>query len=350
MMSDMYVTVLKCIIQIISDVDFYWEISAVWEKFMDKGIKLSIVIPTKNRANLLKAALESIEKQKADIEAFEVIVIDNGSTDDTKDVVKQYRKRNKNCRYFYDARPGLHVGRNRGLLESRGELVGYLDDDVTLFPNWINTVLQAFEDKEVMYVGGSVIPYDMSVLTPEFRAKYEIHQRAYRLIYPISCFWEAGITEKDTRVHRVAEGCFFGGNSVYRKSVLYACRGFHPDGMPNNLLMYRGDGETYVARFMIKNKMKAMYYAQASVYHMIDGKRVDDSYIDYVHFRAGISDMYTCLRESGIKGGMVRLMGIPARSMRAKKLTGEIRGELYLLFYYIFYERVRQWVHKRDYF
>lgn len=320
------------------------------EKFMDKGIKLSIVIPTKNRANLLKVALESIEKQKADTEAFEVIVIDNGSTDDTKDVVKQYWKRNKNCRYFYDARPGLHVGRNRGLMESRGELVGYLDDDVTLFPNWINTVLQAFEDKEVVYVSGSVVPYDMSLLTPEFRAKYEMRKGEYRFIYPISCFWEIGITEEDTRIHRAADGGFFGGNSVYRKSVLHTCRGFHPDGMPNNLLMYRGDGETYIASYIAKNKMKAMYYAQASVYHMIDVERVTDSYIDYVCFRAGISGMYTCLRENGIKGGIVRLTRMPARIMEEKKGTSEIQGELYLLLYYIFYKRVRQWIHKRDYF
>lgn len=315
-----------------------------------EGIKLSIVIPTKNRANMLRVALESIEKQKADIGAFEVVVIDNGSTDKTKDVVMEYRKRNKNCRYFYDARPGLHVGRNRGLLESRGELVGYLDDDVILFPDWINTVLMAFEDKEVMYVGGSVVPYDMTLLTPEFRAKYEIQRGTYRFIYPISCFWEEGITEKDTRIHKAAAGSFFGGNSVYRKCVLYACRGFHPDGMPNHLLMYRGDGEAYVAGFIMRNKMKAMYYGQASVYHMIDIGRVNDSYIGYMYFRTGISGMYTCLRETGIKGGMARLMEMYARSMGVKKTADEIRGNWYLLLYYIFYKRVRQWVHKRDYF
>lgn len=317
---------------------------------MSDKFALSIVIPTKNRADLLRRALESIERQPADQNAFEVIVIDNGSTDETKDVVKKYQGKIKNCRYFYDARPGLHVGRNRGLLESRGEVIGYLDDDVILFPNWINTVLEAFEDKSIMYVGGSVIPYDMTLITRDFRDKYASRRGPYWFIYPISCFWEDGITESDTRVHRAKEGSFFGGNGIYRKSVLCACRGFHPDGMPNHLLMYRGDGENYVARYILEHKMKAMYYAQASVYHMIDMNRVSNSYINYMDFRNGVSNMYTCLRESGIKGGMVCLQGMISSIYSCKKITYDIRGKVYLLLYYIFYKRVRSWVHKKDYF
>lgn len=309
---------------------------------------LSIVIPTKNRADLLRKVLESVEKQPADQNTFEVILIDNGSTDETKDVAKEYKAKIKNCRYFYDARPGLHVGRNRGLLESRGELVGYLDDDVILFPNWINTVITAFKDEEVMYVGGSVIPYDMSVLTPDFRAKHEIQRGLYQYSHAISCFWERGITENDTRIHEAQE--FIGANCVYRKSVLRACRGFHPDGMPNHLLMYRGDGESYVREYIFAHKMKALYYAQASVYHMIDVNRVSDSYIKYMYFRGGISYMYTSLRMSGLKSGIKKIILDTLFVLKRQKDIYTFRGECYLLAYYFFYKRVRNWVHKEDYF
>ena len=139
---------------------------------MGDKIKLSIVIPTRNRAAFLGKVLESVAKQPADPDIFEVLVIDNGSTDETKDVAKGFHGKIKNFRYFYDARPGLHVGRNKGLLKSRGELVGYLDDDVILFPNWINTVLKAFEDEETMGMEGSVIPFDMSLLTSDFRSAF----------------------------------------------------------------------------------------------------------------------------------------------------------------------------------
>jgi len=314
---------------------------------MNNEIILSIVIPTKNRANLLRNVLESIQKQKVDAHIFETLIIDNGSTDNTRAVVREYQKKNKNYRYIYDARPGLHVGRNRGLRESKGELVGYLDDDVILFPNCIHTVLEAFKDKEIMYVNGSVIPYDKSLLTSDFRAKYEIRKGTYKFIYPISCFWEVGITEKDTRIHRAIKGSLFGGNSIYRKSVLYACHGFHPDGMPGNLLMYRGDGESHVEQFIFEHKMKAMYYAQASVYHMIDMNRISDSYINYMHFRSGISSMYTCLRANGGKGGIKYFWNAVIRN---EKNIGELKGEAYLLLYYVFYGRVRKWIHKKDYF
>lgn len=312
------------------------------------NVILSIVIPTKNREDLLRKALESIEKQPANQDIFEVIIIDNGSTDGTRDVAKTYKRKIKNFRYFYDARPGLHVGRNRGLLESEGELVGYLDDDVILFPNWINTVLEAFEDQELMYVGGSVIPYDMSVLTQDFRSKHETHKGVYQYIFPLSCFWESDITENDTRIHESEN--FFGGNCVYRKSVLQACRGFHPDGMPNHLLMYRGDGESYVREYILEHNMKAMYYAQASVYHQIDVNRIDDSYIKYMYFRGGISYMYTRLRSDGIRGGMKKLMLDILATLRLGESIYIVLGGGYLFAYYIFYKRVRNWVHKEDYF
>lgn len=318
---------------------------------MENKIVLSIVIPTKNRANLLKMALQSIERQRADQNVYEVIVIDNGSTDETKGVAKEFQYRIKNYRYIYDARPGLHVGRNRGLLESKGELIGYLDDDVILFPNWINTVLAAFEDKDVVNVVGSVVPYDMSLITKEFISKHGTRIGAFQFVYSICCFWEMGLSEEDTRVHRAKKGMLIGANCVFRKSILYACRGFHPDGMPNHLLMYRGDGETYVEKYIYEHRLKTMYCAQASVYHMIDTGRISDSYISYMYFRNGISDMYTILRESGLQGGIKYLLNTSKLVDAIRSGTfSRIRGRLYLLAYYVFYKRVRRWVHKKDYF
>lgn len=320
------------------------------ENVMNDKIQLSVVIPTKNRAAMLRTVLESIERQPADPDVYEVLVIDNGSTDETSSVAENFSGKIKNFRYFYDARPGLHVGRNKGLLESKGELVGYLDDDVILFPNWINAVIDAFEDKEVVRLGGSVIPYNMKILSKEFRKKYEIVRGSFHFLYCISCFWQTGISEQDNRVCRAGSDMGFGGNSVYRKSILLKCRGFHPDGMPKHLLMYRGDGETYVEHFILGHNMKELYCAQASVYHMIDEKRVDDSYIDYMHFRNGISAMYTRLRADGLKGGMIYFWRTFRETISDRKINKRIQGELYLLLYYIFYKRIRHWVHKENYF
>lgn len=318
---------------------------------MGDKITLSIVIPTKNREKMLDMCLQSIVDQKAEESVYEVIVVDNGSTDNTHKIATSYQNRIKNFHYIYDARPGLHVGRNRGMQESRGVLVGYLDDDVILFPDWINAVLKAFEDEQVMRVGGSVIPYDMNLLTKEFRKRHEVIKGSYHFIYCISCFWQRGISENDKRVDLAKVDMGFGGNSVYRKNVLSECKGFHPDGMPKNLLMYRGDGETYVSQFMQKHKMKELYCAQASVYHMIDANRIDDSYIDYMYFRNGISAMYTSLRVEGLREGIKSLyLECKGNGFKRRDRIHYLYGKLYLFIYYLFYKRVRKWVHKESYF
>ncbi len=151
-----------------------------------------------------------------------------------------------------------------------------------------------------------------------------------------------GINITDTRSHIMPIGSFIGANSVYRKKLLYACRGFHPDGMPNNLLMYQGDVKTYIERFILLHKMKAMYYAQASVYHMKDISRISDSYINYMYFQCGISDMYSCLRENCTNGGMRQIQHIIVDAFYAKNITGQVWGEFYLLLYYLLYKRVRK--------
>lgn len=317
-------------------------------------MKLSIVIPTRNRAELLRGVLQSIADQKADQSKYEVLVIDNGSTDETKNVPKQFQEKIQNLRYIYDDRPGLHTGRNRGIVESRGELIGYLDDDVVLFPDWINTVMRAFDDVDVMRVCGSVVPYDMSLITAEFMSRHGMKIGPYWFVGAISCFWERGISKNDMRAHMMRENLLVGANTVFRKKMLYMCAGFHPDGMPHSLLMYRGDGETYVKQFMCEHKMKSMYYAQASVYHMIDIGRVNPAYVRYMYFRNGISGMYTVLRNGGWREAF-KCLGRALFENHLKMLLDEdirhtVLGEMYLLSYYIFYPRVRRWVHKKSYF
>ena len=70
---------------------------------------LSVIIPSRDRSALLCKALESLTKQTIDNARFEVIVIDNGSTDNTRDVVKSFENRLPNLRYFYEDTPGLQV-------------------------------------------------------------------------------------------------------------------------------------------------------------------------------------------------------------------------------------------------
>lgn len=316
-------------------------------------MEVSIVIPTKDRAEMLRTLLSVIAAQDFSKDLYEVIVIDNGSSDDTRKVCAEIEKKMlPNMRYIYDARPGLHVCRNRGLMESRSNIVAYLDDDELPFPHWIETIVKGFHDRDVMAVCGSVLPYDMSIL-PDYIISQKEMRANYIYLSSVSCFWEKNLSEYDTRSHRMDPRYIFGGNCAFRKEILIECGGFHPDSMPGKLLMYRGDGESYVGRYMAQNKKKCMYYAQASIYHVLNKERLTLEYLYYMGFRNGISRAYTLLREKKIWGAVSELVTVICDSLvkgKWKECRSQIGGELYLIIYYVFYARIRKWVHKKDYF
>ena len=76
---------------------------------------LSVIIPTRNRADFLQLALQSLQSQTLPADLFEVLVIDNGSTDNTEQIVASLQQQLGNVRYFFDPTPGLHVGRHLGM-------------------------------------------------------------------------------------------------------------------------------------------------------------------------------------------------------------------------------------------
>ncbi len=119
---------------------------------------ISVIIPTCNRANLLSAALQSITEQGHPVEKFEVVVVDNGSTDHTREVTAQFADRLSNLRYFYEPEPGLHAGRHRGLQEAQGDVLVYIDDDIRATPAWLEAIAENFADPGVAMVGGNNYP------------------------------------------------------------------------------------------------------------------------------------------------------------------------------------------------
>jgi len=315
-----------------------------------KRIDVSIVIPSRNRCAKLKITLESVYKQAAENDRCEVIVINNGSTDDTEKLCEWYRLNYSNFRYYFAEKPGLHVGRNKGFLESKGSIIAYLDDDVILFPNWLEALLKTFEDEQVMAACGSVVPYDFDVF-PDTLWKYRCRIDGFEVLLPISCFWQRNINEKVETIRRVRPELIFGANAIYRKSVLDECKGFHPDGMPKNMLAYRGDGETYIAKWLRENRKRVVYNSQMSVYHVIDGERVDEDYLSYMFFRNGISTMYASLRSSNDFGQSIRqgIRQIIEDGFYNENEENYINGEFYLFMQYVLKSKIRKWVQKENY-
>jgi glycosyltransferase involved in cell wall biosynthesis len=110
---------------------------------------VSIIIPTYNYARFIGEALRSVRDQTYRL--FEIIVIDDGSTDDTKNVVSQFDE----VQYAHQSNQGIAAARNAGLRMSNGELAVFLDADDRLLPNALAAgVAQLNENPDWVFVSG----------------------------------------------------------------------------------------------------------------------------------------------------------------------------------------------------
>jgi GT2 family glycosyltransferase len=119
--------------------------------------EVSVVISTRNRAAWLADCLDSLADQDGDT-TYEIVVVDNASTDDTSEVIAEWANRDQRIRGAYEPRIGLSAGKNRGVREARAPLLLFTDDDVIVDPAWISAYLGSFAREGTDCVGGRVIP------------------------------------------------------------------------------------------------------------------------------------------------------------------------------------------------
>ena len=114
------------------------------------GPNVSVVIPTYNRAKLVMNAIDSVLAQTSPVE--EIIVVDDGSTDDTPFMLERAREANPRMsqvvRYFHQDNRGQSVARNKGLQEANGEWVAFLDSDDIWLPEKLEYQLRALQEFE----------------------------------------------------------------------------------------------------------------------------------------------------------------------------------------------------------
>ena len=121
---------------------------------------VSVNICTYNRCDQLERSLESLLDQEADGVRYEIIVVDNNSTDGTPSLVESFvRRGHANLRYLFERRQGLSFARNAGIAAARAPILAFTDDDVRVARNWIATIKRSLDEHpEVDCLGGRVLP------------------------------------------------------------------------------------------------------------------------------------------------------------------------------------------------
>ncbi len=124
----------------------------------DASLAVTVAVCTRDRADDLSMCLKSLSRLR--YPNLDILVVDNApATDATRKLV---REGYPSFRYVLEPRPGLDWARNRAVLESKGDIVAFTDDDVIVDPGWIDEIVRVFqEDATVMAVTGLVVPWEL---------------------------------------------------------------------------------------------------------------------------------------------------------------------------------------------
>ncbi|HBH06887.1 MAG TPA: glycosyltransferase family 2 protein [Flavobacteriales bacterium] len=241
--------------------------------------RVSVIVCTYNREKYLSQNLESLKNQKADSSLYEIVIINNKSTDRTNDIATQFVADNPqlNCKYHIESQQGLTQARNRGIKESEGEYLAFIDDDAFARPEYIQSIIQFFEEyKTPDAAGGRIIPQYEAGDEPKWMSPY---------LLTLVAALDMGDEVKEFRPQKFP----IGANMIFKAKV------FEEIGLFDINLGRRGDkleaGEEKDLIFRLRSRGGKIFYApNIIVDHIIPESRVSKDYIRKQGLGIGISE------------------------------------------------------------
>jgi glycosyltransferase involved in cell wall biosynthesis len=221
---------------------------------MSHDLSVSIILCTRNRVAGLQQTLESLGKVRirSDWKA-EVIVVDNGSTDETATVARQAKLRNMEVRYLYEAQRGKARGLNAGLAQARGEFILFTDDDVFVAEDWVEQLVSALLNDGCDAVTGQI------TLAPHLLRPWMTGTHRW---------WLA--SSHDAKLHEGSRE-LIGANMGFRRSVLERVREFDPELGPGALGLAE---DTLFGWQLVQAGLKVVYAPKACAVHCPDASRL----------------------------------------------------------------------------
>ncbi len=228
---------------------------------------VSVIVCTYNRAHYLAETLSYLLRQNASIDTFEVLLINNNSTDTTEEICTQFSAENPTFpfRYIVETTQGLSHARNRGVKEAKGDVLTFIDDDAFAQADFVAAISQYFlENKEIIAIGGKIIPkYEEKA--PRWMSKH---------LLPLVAALDMGDRTKPFPKGKSP----IGANMSIRKEAFEKHGGFDVNlGRKGNAL--EGSEEKDFFFRLTKAGATVVYLPQAVVHHIIPAKRVSDDYI-----------------------------------------------------------------------
>jgi GT2 family glycosyltransferase len=220
---------------------------------------VSVVVCTRNRATLLADALASLYDLSTDEFVYEIVVVDNGSTDGTRAVVKHAGTESKHTiRYVCEAETGIVAARNRGIAEAQGNWIAFFDDDQLADWHWLAELYRGASERGALSVGGAVnlaLPADCQrSLAPQVRMLLG------EALHGDEPFRYGG---------RVTPGC---GNWMLARSA------FERVGVFQQSIAGRGE-DTDLFERLERAGIPSWYVPTAVIHHMTPAERLERAYL-----------------------------------------------------------------------
>jgi glycosyltransferase involved in cell wall biosynthesis len=267
----------------------------------NEPILLSVIICTWNRAELLHEALDSLEKSDLPRDTdWEVIVVDNNSTDETTAVCQQFLRQNpRRYRYIVENRQGKSFALNTGIENARGRILSFTDDDVIVDPAWLAETIRMFESSPCIGIGGKVVP-----LWNSKKPAWLTSEGPYKLL-PAIVSYDLG--EHPCEI----KGPAVGANLSLKKEVFEKYGLFRTDLGPKAGSEIRGEDFELCWRLLNAGE-RLMYAPKAIVFHPVDTRRIDKRYYKSWYYGMGQSRP----RIERAPESAVRYLGFPKYMIR----------------------------------
>jgi hypothetical protein len=274
----------------------------------------SVVICSYNRREHLLASVDSVLGQTLPADLYEVVVVDNCSTDGTAEAVAVLVEQHPNVRYIYEARLGLATARNTGWQSAQGTYVAFLDDDARAEAGWLEKAEGLIERNptNLCCVGGPIHPFYTSPKPDWWLDSYEIRTR--------------GDVQRQLR-----EGeSFSGSNMIWLTEILHTYGGFDTSAGMKGTQLGMGE-ETALFRDVWEGEESPvfLYSPDLRVHHWVPPEKMTMRYIVKRAAANGQFEADFALSQNATAGGRLRLVGATLRTIAVEIPTTLLKRRHY---------------------
>ena len=250
----------------------------------------TIAICTYNRAGVLPYALKAALAQTLSASHYEILIIDNNSTDETPKIVEDSTRSHAHIRALRESRQGLSFARNRAYEEARGDVIIYVDDDAEMAPQYLENLKRIWEEeKEIGALGG---PIEVGWLGPVPSWYEPGMDRVFNYLYNGSY-----------RMKIYYPMLIYGTNMAFPVTLLKKIGGFQTNLGRIGEHPLSGEDIEILLRLEKRENLPVLYDPALKVRHLISPERLSPEYILYKTFWIGRSQRLL-ERQYHIRGGL----------------------------------------------